>query len=391
MMTRSAAWRLLGIAPTDSKQEIRRAYAAALKAIDPDSDPEAFRQLRAAFETVSAGTPHDRDRMEPVPELSEPAGSPAPATDTAKGDFAYYDQVATALIDALSKADPEALPDAETALWMRRQWLTIQQDPRLEKIDIFDRAAQIFGHVVARAFPYSKPLVRPVVTFFRWQNHEDDYRQDMAATYLVERLNDLDFADAAREPGSAFHRAWTELSTPHDGSSRLGRVPRHEIAALLDTIDSWYPMLRSELDMTRVGSWELKLESSEEPWWKRVPLQAWWMGLILLSMVLGHFNKPDADPHKSPYRAEAPLDPRDTPRSPYADWDSDVVPEAPLLEPLANDDDPITVLAAPPPPLPRQYDPAIPQWLSGDRKSRDSTIEAMRRDRRGQAPEKEAP
>lgn len=43
-------WANLGIAPTASEAEIRRAYAARLKAIDPDGTPAAFMRLRAHYE-----------------------------------------------------------------------------------------------------------------------------------------------------------------------------------------------------------------------------------------------------------------------------------------------------------------------------------------------------
>lgn len=43
-------WDELGIAPCDDAKAIRRAYAARLKQLDPDRDPEAFARLRRALE-----------------------------------------------------------------------------------------------------------------------------------------------------------------------------------------------------------------------------------------------------------------------------------------------------------------------------------------------------
>ena len=43
-------WDELGIAPCDDPKAIRRAYAARLKALDPDRDPAGFARLRQAFE-----------------------------------------------------------------------------------------------------------------------------------------------------------------------------------------------------------------------------------------------------------------------------------------------------------------------------------------------------
>jgi len=45
-------WQELGIAETRDTREIRRGYAARLRAISADTDPEAFRRLRAAYESA---------------------------------------------------------------------------------------------------------------------------------------------------------------------------------------------------------------------------------------------------------------------------------------------------------------------------------------------------
>ena len=43
-------WDELGIAPCDDPKAIRRAYAARLKKLDPDRDPNGFARLRDAYE-----------------------------------------------------------------------------------------------------------------------------------------------------------------------------------------------------------------------------------------------------------------------------------------------------------------------------------------------------
>jgi len=52
-------WDELGIAPCDDQKAIRRAYAARLKKLDPDRDPEAFARLRRAFEWALSGAGSD--------------------------------------------------------------------------------------------------------------------------------------------------------------------------------------------------------------------------------------------------------------------------------------------------------------------------------------------
>lgn len=46
------AWKVLGIEPTSDTRAIRTAYSALLKAIDPETDPKAFIELREAFEAA---------------------------------------------------------------------------------------------------------------------------------------------------------------------------------------------------------------------------------------------------------------------------------------------------------------------------------------------------
>jgi len=70
---------MLGIAPTATLEEIKQAYFAQVRAHPPERDPEAFKQIRAAYERLK--TPEkkfesDMLRLEPWPE--PPLPPPAP-------------------------------------------------------------------------------------------------------------------------------------------------------------------------------------------------------------------------------------------------------------------------------------------------------------------------
>src|ERR1700716_3732370 len=65
-------WNELGIAPCEDPKAIRRAYAAQLKKLDPDRDPEAFARLRGAFEWALSGAGRD--------DRPGPSDAPPPAS-----------------------------------------------------------------------------------------------------------------------------------------------------------------------------------------------------------------------------------------------------------------------------------------------------------------------
>lgn len=70
---------VLGVAPTATLEEIKQAYFAQVRAHPPERDPEAFKQIRAAYERLK--TPEkkfetDMLRLEPWPEPDLPTPAP---------------------------------------------------------------------------------------------------------------------------------------------------------------------------------------------------------------------------------------------------------------------------------------------------------------------------
>ena len=126
-------WDELGIAPCDDPKAIRRAYAARLKKLDPDRDPEAFARLRRALEWALEDADEDSAGL-------PPAQAPPPATTDLDADEEDAGS-ATGHAAELDRSEPvaEQLADAQNA---RAPELS-PSEPAPDHDDIRDRALLI--------------------------------------------------------------------------------------------------------------------------------------------------------------------------------------------------------------------------------------------------------
>jgi hypothetical protein len=85
---RSTPWDVLGVAPSATEKEIRRAYATQLKAIDVTADPEGFEWLRSAYEyALRASRFHEAKMARSRDEaLSDPPGATMSENEPGKED-----------------------------------------------------------------------------------------------------------------------------------------------------------------------------------------------------------------------------------------------------------------------------------------------------------------
>jgi hypothetical protein len=147
-------WDILEIAPTTDETAIRRAYAALLKRVRPDDDPEGFRRLRGAYEAALRGT---ATRAPPPPKQPvEPAATPVPAGETSAAPVApSAEQRVAALI---RRGD---LQEAGTLLLTARGENTLALAPWMRLSDML--AARLAQDT---AIPASQ--VERIATAFGW-------------------------------------------------------------------------------------------------------------------------------------------------------------------------------------------------------------------------------
>ena len=87
-------WDELGIAPCEDPKAIRRAYAARLKLLDPDREPDAFARLRQAYERALDASRHGG----PARAFAQQGASPTNDADSAAVDLVASDLVASDLV-----------------------------------------------------------------------------------------------------------------------------------------------------------------------------------------------------------------------------------------------------------------------------------------------------
>lgn len=325
------AWKALEIEPTSDQRAIRVAYSARLKAIDPETDPQAFIALREAFEAAKiqaqwADLPDEDEEDEedwdeqawdenaswdpapaeyvirPLahaggPEWQEPAledAAPAAEAATDEGPASPWAPIRPADADAHARAlatllysnDRQAQPypsDAQTEE-MLSHWQVIAADPRMQEIAFFADADRWTSELIARTVPFSDPLVPLATRHFGWTREQGAITQSHAVARVTERYRMLEFLDAVKAKQHPLNEAWRELTRPATERTRRGIANGRRVRQLLRIVRDKYPDMEGCFDTTRVALWDNTAKSGGSNWrWTIAGI----IGAILIIRLLG--------------------------------------------------------------------------------------------------------
>ncbi|HEX5183131.1 MAG TPA: hypothetical protein VFW19_08265 [Allosphingosinicella sp.] len=246
-------WERLGIAPTKDSAEIRRAYARALKAIDPEADPEAFVQLRGALQWALRSAQAAAAGNAPPPEPSPPR--PGPGIEAGPGPVRLQlDEGPIRAIQAALFGDGEEDPEAVAAAIQ-----ALLADPALEQVELSRRIEALIAQWIVQGAPRSDPMIEPAIAHFRWDDSRaDDLRRPDAIQWILQRRRDRQFeADLIAADERKYGSLLQSLRRPPAGIGPLAgwwRAPRVEY--LLAYCGKLHPTVLSGLDRQAIEQWD---------------------------------------------------------------------------------------------------------------------------------------
>ncbi|MBL8652520.1 MAG: hypothetical protein JNL35_19195 [Sphingopyxis sp.] len=272
---------------------IKRAYAAKLKAIDPDREVEAFLELRAAFDLArqqSDGDSAPRPARMPVVEAAgpEPAATPA-----------------AVVVDRPKSAPPQPVPAPE-------------RDPRSELAELFRRRAKrdagaaeraaraLFDHaamdnvgfasevelwlarLIVETAPRADAILALAAERFGWRRFDGMMRVDPAIAGALQRLNDLEASERLRAPAHRWNALYKMLEQPAPVAIARGDLLLYGpfMGDMLDSLRFHNPGILRSLDRAHVRLWEeAVVRQRSNPAAPRADGVSWFGWFILAAVV----------------------------------------------------------------------------------------------------------
>jgi hypothetical protein len=271
-------WQILDTAPTTDGSTIRKAYVRRLKAIDPEVDPAAFIELRAARDwamwhaeaggeqpasvpETAAFAPHASP--EALPREPRPALNPAVTADGP-------DRAAIAMLHAMVLDPASTATRAEITAQAER----VLSDPALVNIDEAGRMEDFISQLIVQGAPRSDAMLDPAIRHFRWDADRPELERQPIVGWVAQRQADMDFENGLpnrsrtyadllrdlRQPALPRHPRWTGW--------RLGTRAEY----LLTYLQQLHPTSLAGADQGKLDWWTARIGEQ-----KAAPLPLRWL------------------------------------------------------------------------------------------------------------------
>ena len=269
-MTESPVWHVLGIAPTDDREVIRRAYTRKLKVTNPEDDAAAFQRLREAYEGalqfaalgfafVAPDESDDANEPAALPDVDVPARVPfsrtpeSPAGSSLSPTVLELREDYSKLVALLDRDDPgvEAL----------QVFTKICASPALDDVSLRLELETSIAALLIQHMPKSSELVSRAARAFGWSTHQVRIGSAPAIQIAAKCAEDVAFVrelQAGGHPRSAAFRALT--------TRPIGWLLRVRI--LLSGLDTQVSELQRTLMFERASAGAVLNEDAVE-WWNR--------------------------------------------------------------------------------------------------------------------------
>lgn len=320
------AWKLLGIQPGDDERAVKRAYAAKLKAIDPDEDIEGFGRLREALKIAREEARWAKQRAEageePLPAeddflfspqddffSAEPVRVDLPLPDpevTSEVDIAHAEgsapepvpypepapppeptalQLAFRELDRRLNAHPFKQEDSEAVVAAME---AILGDEALDEIEQSLKVEDALADILSYTRPNSDKAILMADAHFGWREELGKAAPRWHILNVAQRADDIECIAALEDPAHVWHEAWLTLqkSAPKDLSyaNRVRLQPR--VRELLDSLHRHHIQVEQSLKPDIVDRWNEFTAASPAPELIKSEGISWYGWLIIAFVVL---------------------------------------------------------------------------------------------------------